>query len=60
MPTLYVAEVGSRLELEHQRLLVTLEDEIILRIPLERVEIKMGQKKGKKGKIPDDEPQKTG
>ena len=37
MSTLYVIEPGSRLEKEHQRLLVTLNDEVILRVPLGRV-----------------------
>jgi len=35
--TVYVVEAGSRLEKEHQRLLVTLNDEVILRVPLARV-----------------------
>jgi CRISPR-associated protein Cas1 len=37
MPTLYVIEPGARLEKEYGRLLVTLEDEIILRVPIQRV-----------------------
>lgn len=37
MSTVYVVEAGSRLEKEHQRLLVTLNDEVILRVPLARV-----------------------
>ncbi|MCA9946823.1 MAG: CRISPR-associated endonuclease Cas1 [Anaerolineales bacterium] len=37
MPTLYVIEPGSRLEKEYQRLLVTKEDEILLRLPIQRV-----------------------
>ena len=34
MPTLYVFETGSRIEIEYQRLLVTQEDEVLLRLPL--------------------------
>jgi CRISPR-associated protein Cas1 len=37
MSTLYVLEAGSRLEKEHQRLLVTRNDELLLRVPLGRV-----------------------
>ena len=37
MPTLYVVETGARLEKEHRRLLVTKDDEVLLRVPLERV-----------------------
>lgn len=37
MPTLYLIEPGSRLEKEHQRLLVTKEDEVLLRVPLQHV-----------------------
>lgn len=37
MPTLYVMEAGARIEVEHERLLVTLEDEVLLRVPLRRV-----------------------
>lgn len=45
MPTLYVMETGARIELEHDRLLVTLEDETLLRVPLRRVSqvVLMGQ-----------------
>lgn len=37
MPTLYVMETGARIEVEYERLLVTLEDEVLLRVPLRRV-----------------------
>lgn len=37
MSTVYVVEAGARLEKEHRRLLVTLNDEVILRVPLGRV-----------------------
>ena len=37
MPALYVLETGSRIEVEYERLLVTLEDEVILRAPLDQV-----------------------
>lgn len=37
MSTLYVVEAGARLEKEHERLLVTLHDEVLLRVPLARV-----------------------
>lgn len=37
MPTLYVVEPGARLEKEYSRLLVTKQDEILLRLPLQRV-----------------------
>lgn len=37
MSTLYVVEAGSRLEKEYDRLLVTLNDEVILRVPVGRV-----------------------
>jgi CRISPR-associated protein Cas1 len=37
MPSLYVLETGSRLEIEYERLLVTLADEVILRVPLDQV-----------------------
>jgi len=37
MPTLYVIEPGARLEKEYGRLLVTLDDEVILRVPLQSV-----------------------
>lgn len=37
MATLYVIEPGSRLEKEYQRLLVTKADELLLRLPLQRV-----------------------
>lgn len=34
MPTLYVTEPGSRIEREHGRLLVTLEDDVLTSVPL--------------------------
>ena len=34
MSTIYVVEAGARLEREYERLLVTLHDEVILRVPL--------------------------
>jgi len=37
MSTIYVVEAGARLEKEHGRLLVTLNDEVLLRAPLGRV-----------------------
>ncbi len=37
MPTLYVTEVGSRIEKEYERLLVTRDDEVILSVPLTQV-----------------------
>jgi CRISPR-associated protein Cas1 len=37
MATLYVIEPGARLEKEYQRLLVTLEDQVLLRVPLQHV-----------------------
>ena len=37
MPTLYVVEPGARLEKEYHRLLVTKQDEVLLRVPLRRV-----------------------
>jgi CRISPR-associated protein Cas1 len=37
MPTLYVVEPGARVEKEYHRLLVTKEDEVILRVPLRQV-----------------------
>ena len=37
MPTLYVVEPGARIEKEYHRLLVTREDEVLLRVPLHRV-----------------------
>ncbi len=37
MPGLYVMEPGSRIEIEHQRVLVTLEDEILFRVPVHKV-----------------------
>lgn len=37
MPTLYVVEPGARLEKEYHRLLVTKEDEVLLRVPLAQV-----------------------
>ena len=38
MPTLYVLETGSRIEVEHERLLVTLDDSVLLRVPLAQVD----------------------
>jgi CRISPR-associated protein Cas1 len=37
MATLYVTEPGARIEREYRRLLVTKEDEVLLRVPLSRV-----------------------
>ena len=37
MPTLYVLEPGSRLEKEYSRLLVTKDDEVLMRVPIGRV-----------------------
>jgi len=37
MSTIYVVEAGARLEKEHGRLLVTLNDEVLLRVPITRV-----------------------
>ena len=37
MSTLYVVEPGARIEKEYHRLLVTKEDEVLLRVPLRRV-----------------------
>ena len=37
MPTLYVLEPGARLEKEYQRLLVVKHDQILMRVPLQRV-----------------------
>ncbi len=37
MPGLYVYQVGSRLEVEHQRILVTFEDEVLFRARLDQV-----------------------
>jgi len=37
MATLYVTEPGARIEKEYRRLLVTKEDEVLLRVPLSRV-----------------------
>lgn len=37
MSSLYVIETGSRIEIEYQRVLVTLEDEILFRIPVHKV-----------------------
>lgn len=37
MPTLYVVEPGAQIEKEYHRLLVTKEDEVILRVPLQQV-----------------------
>ncbi|NKQ35673.1 MAG: CRISPR-associated endonuclease Cas1 [Chloroflexi bacterium] len=37
MPTLYLLEPGSRLEKEYQRLLVTKDDEVLFRVPIQRV-----------------------
>lgn len=38
MPSLYVMETGSRIEIEYQRVLVTLEDEILFRVPVHKVD----------------------
>jgi CRISPR-associated protein Cas1 len=38
MPNLYIAETGSRIEIEHQRLLVTEDDEVLLRMPLQKID----------------------
>ena len=38
MPTLYVIEPGARIEKEYQRLLVTVDDEVIRSVPLRRVD----------------------
>jgi len=38
MPTLYVTEQGSRIEKEYRRLVVTLEDKVLLAVPAERVD----------------------
>jgi CRISPR-associated protein Cas1 len=37
MPTLYVTEPGARVEKEYHHLLVTLEDRVLMRVPLARV-----------------------
>lgn len=37
MPTLFVIEPGSRIEKEYQRILVTLEDEILFRVPIQQI-----------------------
>lgn len=37
MPTLYVTEPGARIEKEYRRLLVTKDDKMLLRIPLQRI-----------------------
>lgn len=37
MSTIYVIEAGARLEKEYQRLLVTRDDEVIMRVPIGRV-----------------------
>ena len=37
MASLYVLEPGSRLEIEYQRVLVTKEDQVLLRVPLQKV-----------------------
>ncbi len=37
MPTLYVTEPGARIEKEYHRLLVTKDDEVLLRVPLAQV-----------------------
>lgn len=37
MPSLYVMETGSRIEIERQRILVTRQDEVLLRLPLYQV-----------------------
>lgn len=38
MPTLYVTEPGARIEKEYERILVTKEDEVILRLPIQNVD----------------------
>lgn len=38
MPSLYVMEIGSRIEIEYQRVLVTLDDEVLLRLPIHKVD----------------------
>lgn len=37
MPTLYITEPGARVEKEYGRLLVTQHDEVLLRVPIQRV-----------------------
>lgn len=37
MPTLYVVEPGARIEKEYHRILVTKDDEVLLRVPIRRV-----------------------
>lgn len=37
MPTLYVIEPGARIEKEYKRILVTKDDEILMRVPLQRI-----------------------
>lgn len=37
MPNLYVLETGSRIEVEYERILVTLDDEVLLRLPLRAI-----------------------
>lgn len=38
MPTLYVTEPGARIEKEYERILVTKEDDVILRLPIQNVD----------------------
>ncbi len=38
MPTLYVTETASRLEKEYDRILVTKHDEVLMRLPLRRID----------------------
>lgn len=38
MPTLYVTEPGARIEKEYERILVTKEDEVLLRVPIQNVD----------------------
>lgn len=37
MPTLYVTEAGARIEKEYHRILVTLDDDILMSIPLQQI-----------------------
>ena len=37
MPTLYVIEPGARIEKEYKRILVTKHDEVLMRVPLQRI-----------------------
>lgn len=37
MPTLYVIEPGAQVEKEYYHLLVTKEDEVLLRVPIQQV-----------------------